>query len=230
VMNYFYDKTGINSADISWSEDVSEDIYVMPIVIRLERDAHVSHEDALLSTAYAIAKYFLSPLIDKGNVWHEPTQKWMQSRIRKVAKRARASAFDKVQEMDNISYSHNDTTVLVFPPVLSTKQPPEIYKLQAQGLDLPKEGFETNLDADILVAYNPDVAMSTGKTMAQIAHAVQMSIMQASRECIEKWEQETPVISLAPFSLLDEWDVKVQDAGLTEVPPGTLTAVAYRNF
>ena len=68
---------------------------------------------------------------------------------------------------------------------------------------------------------NPRLRMSSGKVVAQVAHAAVMV----------DWDGEASLSSPAPrvFDALcarDDLAAKVVDAGLTEVPPGTVTVLA----
>jgi len=82
-----------------------------------------------------------------------------------------------------------------------------------------------------LYALNPAAAMSTGKTIAQVAHA---AVMAADTD--PAWgDRGCPAVVLAPdrdafAATLEREDclAKVVDAGLTEVPPGTVTVAVLR--
>jgi hypothetical protein len=222
----FSDLTGLVSSVPEWDRDESE-IRALPIVLDLEKSLDLSHEDALLATAAAIRDYFLSEEIRDGGDWHEATSLWLDGRIRKLAKRARASAWDAVTDVPGVIGSYGDAVVWVMPPTLVTDQNPAVKKLQVQGLDLPSRPIESDDRAEILIALNPEVEMTTGKSMAQVGHAVQLAIMSASAEQLFRWELDRPVITLVSFESRESWGVEVRDAGFTEVAPNTLTVVAH---
>jgi peptidyl-tRNA hydrolase len=98
------------------------------------------------------------------------------------------------------------------------------------------------------IALNPDVQMSTGKAAAQCGHAVHLLVRQAAepdlpfgrdRPDLPHWRDRPCSAWLAaglPVRLTrgEPWArsvaraaVAVHDAGFTEVPPGTMTAVAW---
>jgi len=222
----FKELTGISSDVESWDRDEQE-IRALTIVLDLERDLEISHEEALLATAAAIRDYFLDDAVREGGAWHEATKLWMDGRIRKLAKRARGKEFTAAAElMPNSIGSYADAVVLVFPPMLVTDMPKELKRLQVQGLDLPSRPVDSDERAEILVALNPDVKMTTGKTMAQVGHAVQLAIMGASSEKLSHWENHRPVITFVDFDSRESWDVEVHDAGFTEVEANSLTVRA----
>ena len=78
---------------------------------------------------------------------------------------------------------------------------------------------------------NPALEMSSGKTIAQIAHA---AVMAADSGALEEWVAAGcpgRVVTTTPqrFDALcdtDDLAAKVVDAGLTEVAPGTVTVLA----
>jgi peptidyl-tRNA hydrolase len=79
---------------------------------------------------------------------------------------------------------------------------------------------------------NPNITMSTGKTMAQVAHAATMASYTGR---VEPWIADgCPARAITTtrraFAQLCERDdhlvARVEDAGLTEVPPGTITVLA----
>jgi hypothetical protein len=221
----FAEFTGIASTVPSWERDESE-IRALTIVLDLEKNLDLTHEQALLATAAAIRDYFLDDKIRVGGEWHEATSLWMDGRIRKLAKRARAGAWDSVTALPGVIGSYADAVVWVLPPTLIDEMVPAIKKLQVQGLELDSSPIEPDERAEILIALNPAIEMTTGKSMAQVGHAVQLAIMEASTEQLKRWELDRPVITLVPFGSRTTWQVEVRDAGFTEVAPNSLTVVA----
>jgi hypothetical protein len=122
--------------------------------------------------------------------------------------------------------------VAALPPRRRSERGPLLERLQAMATDLGAAP-ETAPDRPGALTYllNPDAPMSSGKTLAQIAHA---AVMAADSGRFEPWvEAGCPARVLAPsasdFAAAAERDdlaACVADAGLTEVAPGTVTVVA----
>ncbi|MFD0854691.1 hypothetical protein ACFQ07_20805, partial [Actinomadura adrarensis] len=81
------------------------------------------------------------------------------------------------------------------------------------------------------IALNPDVPMSTGKAAAQSGHAAQLLLMQGRKKDVAAWLEAGARVHIArdtPWSkCVKRATVAVRDAGFTEVPPGTMTAIAW---
>ena len=120
--------------------------------------------------------------------------------------------------------------------VLETSHPPTWYLPREDWLSgalEPAPGRAQDDDGDARLTYvlNPRFAMSTGKSIAQVAHA---AVMAAGTGALDGWvEAGCPGRVLAPseavFDALcrsDDLAARVEDAGLTEVPPGTVTVLA----
>ena len=123
---------------------------------------------------------------------------------------------------------------LAIPPRPRSQRGALLERMQAMSSDLPAAPARAPAaDHRRAVTYllNPSAKMSSGKTVAQVAHA---AVMAADTGAIEDWVAAgCPGRVLAPtaevFGAMAAWpDVlaRVVDAGLTEVPAGTVTVVA----
>ena len=200
-----------------------EEAYSLPIILRLEKGGDSpSHEKVLEATAYAIAQLFDDERTVSDPVWKDSLETWMRGRIRKVARRARTSAWDKVKESENVYINFNNVEICILPPHPVDTTPDVIRKLQVAGLDLPSEP-QANPEANLLLAVNPFITMTTGKSMAQIGHATQLAIFNSSEDVLARWKADNFATSFTAWDSFPEWTAEIQDAGFTEVEPGTFT-------
>jgi len=124
--------------------------------------------------------------------------------------------------------------VAALPPRRRSQRGPLLERLQAMSSALvpaPARADPADEDARATYVLNPAAVMSSGKTIAQIAHA---AVMAATQPALDSW-----VAAGAPGRVLAPGDAgfdaaarrhdcvaRVVDAGLTEVPAGTVTVVA----
>jgi peptidyl-tRNA hydrolase len=163
---------------------------------------------------------------------------WRQ-RPGKVTLRARGGQWNQVlqEEPLTVAGDPDGASVLALPPRRRSERSELLTKLQAMSSDLtPAPAIETppEPDPDGRMTYilNPRLAMSSGKTIAQIAHAATSAAATGDHE---DWVQQgCPGRVVVPSSRRAFDDLcaspalaaKVEDAGLTEVPPGTITVLA----
>jgi hypothetical protein len=101
--------------------------------------------------------------------------------------------------------------VVALPPRRRSERGDALTKLQAMSTELEPPPEAAN--APLLYALNPDITMSSGKTLAQIAHAAVMAD--------ELGYDVSQARVIRGFN--GRCVAEVRDAGLTEVPPGTIT-------
>jgi Peptidyl-tRNA hydrolase PTH2 len=148
----------------------------------------------------------------------------------KVCLRARsASQWEQVLEQP---HTLAGDAVAALPPRRRSERGPLLERLQAMSTDLGAAPRSAPDEPGALTyLLNPDAPMSSGKTLAQIAHA---AVMAADGGGLEAWVAAgCPGRVLAPSRATfraaarrDDLAARVADAGLTEVAPGTITVVA----
>ncbi len=171
-----------------------------------------------------------------GGEWHDQVAAWNGSRIRKIMRRARASAWERAQAVPGLTIRHGTAEVRVFVPGVVEEAPPELSKLQIKStpLDEPAriERLDTVNDPTLTVLLNPAVEMSWGKRGAQVAHAAQRCWENFDRRDRLDWNAAgRPVRVFTPTTELwnrelDKMSTTIRDGGFTEIAPGTLTAAA----
>jgi Peptidyl-tRNA hydrolase PTH2 len=156
----------------------------------------------------------------------------------KVCLRARtASQWRQVLEEPHVvAGDPAGTGVIALPPRHRSERGSLLERLQAMSTALAPPPADPPLDGDpgaVTYLLNPAVRMTSGKTLAQIAHA---AVMAADGGGLEDWVAAgcrgrvaaPPPEAFAAACERDDLAARVVDAGLTEVPPGTVTVVALR--
>jgi hypothetical protein len=147
-----------------------------------------------------------------------------RARPRKVTLRARTGGqWDRVLEQP---HALAGDAVAALPPLRGSERGPLLSKLQAMSTALEPPPVSPPRDGALTYVLNPRVSMSSGKTLAQIAHAAVMAA-----EALPDWaEAGCPARVVLPspeaFDAVGPWVAEVVDAGLTEIAPGTVTVRA----
>ncbi|MET0187986.1 MAG: peptidyl-tRNA hydrolase [Pseudonocardia sediminis] len=204
-------------------------VRAMPVILRIERDPQPSRTALLEAAATAALAVCLDPRAQAGGEWDEPVRTWVDGRIRKIARRARGSHWEAVQELPGVTVGEGTVQARALLPGPVDDVPKTVSRLQIGGTDLEADAPGPPPEDRPLIVLNPYVEMSVGKAAAQVGHA---SMILAA---VRGWT------SAPEFAVRDttraEWDallteveagsvVAVRDAGFTEVDPGTVTCIA----
>jgi peptidyl-tRNA hydrolase len=204
---------------------------VLPLVVRIERDDPPTRIDALEAAARGV----LLMLTAGRDEWAAALAAWDGQRIRKVVRRARGANWRRAQALDGVDVVQGSARARVYPPIPVTAWPPELARLQVGGTQLsdpdpvpaPPEGAP-------LVLLAPHVQLSTGKAMAQAAHAAQLGWRASSPAARELWRATGFALAVRDATP-GQWSAAVRagapvvhDGGFTEVEPDTQTALILR--
>jgi peptidyl-tRNA hydrolase len=167
---------------------------------------------------------------------HRDTIAAWRERPGKVCLRARTTAqWEQVlAEPHAFAGEPDGESVAALPPRSRSQRGPLLERLQAMSTALeppPARPDERDTSHALSYVLNPDATMSSGKTLAQIAHA---AVMADETGALDDWVAAgCPGRILAPdaagyaaLSARDHCVARVVDAGLTEIAPGTVTVVA----
>jgi len=117
--------------------------------------------------------------------------------------------------------------VIALPPRRRSERGPLLERLQAMSTQLEPPPESVDAHDGVTYLLNPRIEMSSGKTIAQIAHAAVMAA-----DSLDDWDGLPAAVIAPPEDVFaaacarDDLAAKVVDAGLTEVPPGTVTVLA----
>lgn len=199
---------------------------VLPLVVRIERDAPPERTDALEAAAMAVLG-----LLDDPGEWAEELRAWQAGRIRKVVRRARGAEWRRAVALPGRTVSHRTAEVRVHPPVPLDGWPRDLARLQVSGTELA-DTAEPGPAVPPVLWENPALRMSAGKAMAQAGHAAQLAWWASDAAGREAWRARGLAVSvrtadLGGFAARVEAGLPVvRDAGFTEIDPGSYTFVA----
>ena len=207
--------------------------FALPLVVRIERDAPPARTDALETAARAVLVLLTDPRSAGEGEWAQSVRDWQDGRIRKVVRRGRGAEWRKASALPGVTVTGKSAEVRVFPPVPLDGWPKELAKLQVSGTDLGDPGPVAPADPGVPVLWlNPGLEMSAGKAMAQAGHAAQLAWWALPDEERAAWHDAGFPLTVRTAAAAG-WDrlirsglPLVQDAGFTEVAPGSCTVVA----
>ncbi|MGW6555756.1 peptidyl-tRNA hydrolase, partial [Streptomyces sp. NPDC055051] len=149
--------------------------YVLPLVVRIERDAPPARTDALETAARAVLSLLTDERALGEGEWARAVADWEDARIRKVVRRARGAEWRRAGALPGLTVTGAEAEVRVFPPVPLDGWPKELAKLQVSGTDLDDPAAPGPVpDGAAVLRLNPGLEMSAGKAMAQAGHGAQL--------------------------------------------------------
>jgi hypothetical protein len=204
----------------------SDDPMAVIFVVNDTKEHPVYENDVFVAATAALMELLTSVNPDV----QENLSEWLNGRIRKLVKRARNKAWDDtIEASENFAQAtFGSATVRVFPPVHFSEMPPSLKKLQVTGLESEKQEIFVDPNfTGLEITVDSRLGMSTGKTVAQVNHVAQLFLMDGEIEKVEEWQKRgfptrfkfSDEIASSPF------DIQVQDAGFTEIPAGSRTAI-----
>jgi peptidyl-tRNA hydrolase len=200
---------------------------VLPLVVRIERIDPPIRTDALEAATRAV----LLMLTADEPAWRDAIDAWDGSRIRKVVRRGRGAEWRRAAALPGITVTERSAEVRVYPPLPVDAWPVELSRLQVGGTNLHDPEPPGPADPSLpLILLSPHVEMSAGKAMAQAGHAAQLGWRASTAAQRERWcaaGYRSAVRSATARQWRDALDARapvVQDAGFTEIAPGTRTA------
>ncbi|MEX0168514.1 peptidyl-tRNA hydrolase [Streptomyces sp. LMG1-1-1.1] len=207
--------------------------FVLPLVVRIEKDAPPARTDALETAARAVLEILTDDRSLGDGEWAQVMTDWQDARIRKVVRRARGAEWRKAGALPGITVDGKEAEVRVFPPVPLDGWPKELAKLQVSGTDLDDPAAPGPVpDGAAVLWLNPALDMSAGKTMAQAGHGAQLLWWAMSEAERTAWQEAGFPLAVRTATAGDWADLTtsglpvVRDAGFTEIAPGSCTVVS----
>ncbi|MEV5559968.1 peptidyl-tRNA hydrolase [Nonomuraea wenchangensis] len=207
---------------------MNEDLYVLPLVVRIERATPPERTDALEAAAMAVLG-----LLDDPGEWAAELHAWQSTgKIRKVVRRARGAEWRRAVALPGRTVEHRTAEVRVHPPVPLDDWPRDLARLQVGGTEL-SDAHEPPPAVPPVLWANPGLEMTAGKAMAQAGHAAQLAWWASDAAGRAAWRAAGLAVSVRTAPARDDFDAMVaaglpvvRDAGFTEIEPGSCTFVA----
>lgn len=201
-----------------------------------------AHFDTVAAVAIASTLAAASADLDSpSSNWHA----WLERAFTKSVRRTRRAA-DVLrvralcdETLDASSFQVGESTAWAFPPMRYEAFPKDLSRLQVSGLDLPRDRTEHDVDPDAPerpeVLISRDVAMTTGKTAAQVAHGLMVWMLllrEQSPERLAGWAERpglrVRVADLDELPADPSESITIRDSGLTEITPNSATVRVLR--
>ncbi|AKK03868.1 peptidyl-tRNA hydrolase [Corynebacterium epidermidicanis] len=208
-------------------------VQAMPIVLHMPKNQQIDRLELLEVAARAVVKACLDERAAGDTEYAAALQRWYGARIRKIARRARNTAWERVQQVPGVTVSQGNASARACIPSPVQDTDPLVTKLQIGGTDLDASPQRPIHPGIALIAVDAGLRMSVGKAAAQVGHGSMLLAAHSTREWVSAWGSagfplQVREISSPEFRRLAQRSdaVAVQDAGYTEVAPGSVTVVA----
>ena len=213
----------------------------MQIALELPKafDDRPGRSHILAAAARAVARFCLDARVAPGGEWNEAYTAWVDSQMRKVARRARGSHWSATENLPGVEAREGEAAARVFVPEPLDAVDPLIQRLQVGGTDAPADTPEGRALASsaVILLVDGELEMSAGKAAAQAGHAIMLLLAVCDEARVSRWiEDGMPIVArragredwaraLAAVDAGKPGYAGVRDAGYTEVAPGSLTVI-----
>lgn len=212
------------------------DTFVQPIVLLVDKADPAAHTDAIRAVAAASVTTYAYALATGADL--DPWDTWLSGPFTKSVRRADPKTFAKLVATDGGELLHaviGKAKALALHPAPYAELPKNISRLQVSGTELPDRASDdpgaSPRNAPTLVM-NAGLGMSTGKAAAQAAHALFAWFLSLDAEQRHEWLsgdcrfhlQMATSAEFAAAAVNVAEELLIEDAGRTEIDPGTATA------
>jgi peptidyl-tRNA hydrolase len=197
------------------------DAFVQAIVVG-PGGTHLEVIDAVMRAS--VTSYLDRDLEDPA--WHE----WLAGSFTKTVRATNASKLDALRALaGTTTVTVGDATAVAWAPMRRDDLPRLVARARVSGLDRARPGPEQIPHlAGHSVLVNDTVPMSTGKAAAQAAHALMVRSLSGEWGATHVAQAKVVPVSQSLFDVFAGAapDGVIRDAGWTEIPAGTATALA----
>ncbi|WP_054012740.1 peptidyl-tRNA hydrolase [Arthrobacter sp. ERGS1:01] len=204
---------------------------VQPIILLVDREDPADEGHGIAAAALASVQAFLRD--PRNPDWRE----WAEGAFAKSVRRADAKMFAKVLAAfpEHVLATSGPASAAGLAPVPADALPKLLAKLQVSGTQLP--AGEPLAPQPLTIVLNDSLGMSTGKSAAQAAHALFAWLLEAGEPAVEAWTAAgfpVGIVRAGPREFRKGQRKSagpvIQDAGRTEIEPGSTTAYVVTEF
>lgn len=237
ALDWCHARLRAGSAGAEDPEDRST-VQAMPIVLHLPRAGRPDRTPVLESAARAVAALCVDERVTPGGPWHEPYARWLDARMRKIARRARGAQWNAALEVPGVTCEVGGASARACVPGPVDGVDPRVGRLQIGGTDLERDEPASPPAGVPVIWIDGSLEMSVGKAAAQVGHGVMVLMAEMRRDRLERWIAEGFLLAVREAAS-DRWRglssavaagrpgvAAVVDAGYTEVAPGSVTVIA----
>lgn len=222
-------------SDSPHSEDPSDPgtVQAMQIALHIPKVDPPRRTDVLDAAARSVVKLCLDERVATDPEFRAALEQWYDHLIRKVARRARNTAWERIQELPGVTVTDDSAQVRAFLPSAVSETPVEIKKLQISGTELPLDEPKPISDDHPIIYIDASLKMTLGKAAAQVGHASMLLAAHQPLDWVQQWAEADFLLHVREVEpeefatrVATSGAVPVRDAGFTEVAPNSVTVVA----
>lgn len=207
------------------------------VVYYIVEEGDFSAQELAQACAQASVEFMNRPVEEDK---YEDLDEWSGGRYRKILKRAKTKDFEKLSdEGEGFTYENEGGVRLFISGITRRSETPKLVsKLQVSGLKV-SDAVTHSDPAKVLIVLNDSIAMSPAKAAIAAAHVAQEAMGEIDNRSVDaylSWDSDGSPLSVEYGTINDDLLENsatlavIRDAGLTEVEPGSITAVAlWRN-
>jgi peptidyl-tRNA hydrolase len=205
--------------------------YIQPIMLLVDKSDPADEADAIRAVALASVRIYA---VDRayGNAHLPMWTEWLAGPFAKSVRRADPSTFrkalDQLDPNDCVHVTVGTAQAVAYRPVRATEMPKPLKRLQVSGTELTRDAKEAPVNAGPTIVLNDSLGMSTGKAAAQAAHALFLWFLHQNPDTV-RGDANIRFLPEAEFTALIASSGSqhvIEDAGRTEIEPGSVTAFA----